>query len=104
MTTLKKGCFPTLDDFIKLIETVRKYPAIHEIVLDGQEHYQSLIGITKADGDIIPIFIKTPDGELRIITSFSDEFKDIKKGYRLVYLGKMFDVDETVAKTTVDEN
>lgn len=91
----KEGLFSHTDDFIKLIEAARKYPAIHEITLNGQEHYQDLIAITNKDDDIIPIFLKTPDGELKIISSHSDQFKDVKKGYQLVYLGKMFDIDET---------
>lgn len=97
----KEGLFSHTDDFIKLSEAARKYPAIHEIALDNQKHYLDLIDISNTDEYVIPIFLKTPDGELKIISSFSNQFKDIKKGYRLVYLGKMFDIDETVPKTQV---
>ncbi|MGB5437873.1 MAG: sodium:proton antiporter [Maribacter sp.] len=100
----KEGLFSHTDDFIKLSEAARKYPAIHEIALDNHKHYMDLIDITKTDEDIIPIFLKTPDGELKIISSYSDQFKDIKKGYKLVYLGKMFDIDETALKTEVAVN
>ena len=96
-----EGLFSHTDDFIKLMEAARKYPAIHEIALNGQEHYQDLIDITETDEDIIPIFLKTPEGELKIISSHSDQFKDIKKGYRLVYLGKMFDIDQSAPKAEV---
>ena len=92
----KQGLFSHTDDFIKLMETVRKYPAVHEIELKDQEHYEGLIEITKADENIVPIFLKTPDNDLEIISSFSTEFNDIKEGYHLVYLGKMLDVDETI--------
>ena len=95
----KEGLFSHTDDFIKLMEAARKYPAIHEIALDSQKHYLDLIEITKSDVDIIPIFLKTPDGELKIISSYSGQFKDINKGYHLVYLGKMFDIDETALKS-----
>ena len=91
----KEGLFSHTDDFIKLIEVARKYPAMHEIVLNDQEHYQGLIEITKADKDIIPVFLKTAEGDVKIISSFSTEFNDIKKGYKLAYLGKIFDVEET---------
>ncbi len=91
----KEGLFSHTDDFVKLTEAARKFPAIHEIALNSQEQYQGLIELTKADEDIIPIFLKTPDGELRIISSFSNEFTDIKKGYKLVCLGKAFDTGIT---------
>jgi len=91
----KEGLFSHTDDFIKLMEAVRKYPALHEIKLKDKEHYEGLIEITKADEDIIPIFFKSPDGDLKIISSFSTGFNDITEGYRLVYLGKMLDVDDT---------
>lgn len=92
----KEGLFSHTDDFIKLMETVRKYPTVHEIVLKDQEHYEGLIEITKADENIVPIFLKTPEGDLEIISSFSTDFNDIKEGYHLVYLGKMLDADNTV--------
>jgi len=89
----KDGLFSHTDDFIKLTETARKYPEIHEIELKDQEHYEGLIEITKADTDIIPIFLKNADGDLQIISSFSTDFHDIQEGYRLAYLGKLFDVE-----------
>lgn len=98
----KEGLFSHTDDFIKLTETARKYPAVHEIELKDQEHYEGLIEITKADENIVPIFLKTTDGDLKIISSFSTEFNDINEGYHLVYLGKMFDVDYPVDAKTAD--
>jgi NhaP-type Na+/H+ or K+/H+ antiporter len=93
----KEGLFSHSDDFIKLTETARKYPAIHEIALEDQEHYKSLIDITKADDLIIPLFLKAPDGELTIISSFSEEIKNITQGYKLVYMGKMFEANKKEA-------
>lgn len=92
----KEGLFSHTGDFIKLTEAAREYPAIHEIELKDQEQYEGLIEITKADENIVPIFLKTPDGELEIIPADSKDFNDIKEGYRLVYLGKMFDLDFAV--------
>lgn len=89
----KEGLFSHTDDFIKLTETTRNYPAVHEIELKNQAHYEDLIEITKADENIVPIFLKTSNGDLNIISSFSTEFNDIQEGYRLVYLGKMLAVD-----------
>ncbi|MFD0799658.1 cation:proton antiporter [Maribacter chungangensis] len=90
----KEGLFSHTDDFIKLSEAARKNPAIHEIALKDTEHYKGLIEITKADPDIVPLFLKSPSGDLKIISAFSKEFSDIKEGYKLSYLGKMFP-DET---------
>ncbi|MEH6745841.1 MAG: sodium:proton antiporter [Maribacter arcticus] len=86
----KEGLFSHTDDFIKLTEASRKYPAIHEIELHDTEHYEGLIEITKADADIVPLFLKDPEGDIEIITAFSKDFTDIKEGYKLVYLGKIF--------------
>lgn len=100
----KEGLFSHTDDFIKLTETVRQYPAIHEIELTSTEHYNSLIEITKADSNIIPIFLKTDSGDLKIIPSFSEQFEDIKEGFKLVYLGKMFDIEKSVQESDLKES
>ncbi|MGP1991778.1 cation:proton antiporter [Zobellia laminariae] len=99
----KEGLFSHTDDFIKLTETARKFPAVHEIELKDKEHYEALIEITKADENIVPIFLKTPKGDLQIISSFSTDFEDITDKYRLVYLGKVFDVDETEDEVEIDQ-
>lgn len=102
----KEGLFSHTDDFIKLTEIVRQFPVIQEIDLKSTEHYNSLIEITKADADIIPIFLKSPDGDLKIIPSFSTQFEDITNEFKLVYLGKKFEVDDAVvkAKESVDKD
>lgn len=64
--------------------------------LKGKEHYEGLIEITKADQDIVPLFIKTLDGDLKIISSFSKDFDDISEGCKLVYLGKLLKVDKEI--------
>ncbi|MEM7485408.1 MAG: sodium:proton antiporter [Bacteroidota bacterium] len=99
----EEGLFSHTDDFIKLTEAARKNPSIHEIELKGQEQYNGLIEITKADNDIIPLFLKDERGDLKIISAFSKEFTDIKEGYKLVYLGKAFDI-ETIGEDTQEED
>lgn len=91
----KEGLFSHTDDFIKITEAARKFPAIHEIELHDTEHYEGLIEITKADNDIVPLFLKNPDGNIQIITAFSKDFTDIQEGYKLAYLGKMFPTDDS---------
>jgi NhaP-type Na+/H+ or K+/H+ antiporter len=97
----KEGLFSHTDDFIKLTEAARKYPAIHEFDLKDKAHYERLIEITKGDDHIIPIFIKEPDGELTIISSNSKYDKDITKAHKLVYLGKSFS-DKSVTSPKKD--
>ena len=89
----KDGLFSHTDDFIKLTETARKFPSINEVKLKDTEHYNALVEMTRADEDIIPIFLKMPDGSLEIIPSFSNEVGEIKEGSILVYMGKPFDFE-----------
>lgn len=90
----EEGLFSHTDDFIKLTDAARKYPSVNEIEIKDQEHYNGLIEITKADNDIIPLFLKNAENELKIISAFSKEFTDIQEGYKLVYLGKVFDFEK----------
>ncbi len=87
----EEALFTQTDDFIKLTDVARKYPSINEIELENKEHYHKLIEITKNDNDIIPLFIKNLDNNLAIISAFSKNAIDVKEGYKLVYLGKVFD-------------
>ncbi|MGW9684528.1 cation:proton antiporter [Flagellimonas sp. 2504JD1-5] len=88
-----EGLFSHTDDFIKLTEVVRKYPAIHEIDLKDKEHYDKLVDITLKDSEIIPVFTKSPNGSIEIIPANSKDFSPNGEGHKLVYLGKMFDID-----------
>jgi Trk K+ transport system NAD-binding subunit len=90
----KEGLFSHTDDFIKLMEASRLYPSIHEVEVNDKEHYEGLIEITKSDKNMVPIFLKTKNGDLKIIPSFSKEFEDIGEGSKLVYLGKIMESDK----------
>ncbi|WP_034042453.1 cation:proton antiporter [Wocania ichthyoenteri] len=92
--TPKEGLFSHTDDFNALTELTRKHPSIQEIDLEDKAHYESLIKITNADKDIIPLFIKDNEGELHIISSYNLEVDTIEEGFQLVYLGKPFDVEK----------
>lgn len=89
----KEGLFSHTDDFAALLEVTRKYPSIQEIALEDDEHYHSLIDITNKDKDIIPLFIKDYEGELHIISSNNLAVETIEKGFKLVYLGKVFGIE-----------
>lgn len=90
----KDGLFSNTDDYNKLLEVSRNYPSIQEIDIDDKAHYASLIEITSKDDDMIPLFIKDDKGELHIITSYNTDIDSIGDDYKLVYLGKPFDVEK----------
>ncbi|MCE2613569.1 cation:proton antiporter [Flavobacteriaceae bacterium D16] len=89
-----EGLFSQTDDFIKMTEAVLKYPAIHELPLKSNEQLAQLMGKARTDDEVIPLFVKYPDGKLEIISSVKDNVKSISEGSKLVYLGKIFDIEE----------
>jgi NhaP-type Na+/H+ or K+/H+ antiporter len=89
----KEGLFSHTDDFTTLSNVVRKFPSIQEIELKDKEHYESLIELSNNDKEIIPLFIKNEDSEIKIISSYNKDVEDIRENWHLVYLGKPFDVE-----------
>ncbi|REE08519.1 cation:proton antiporter [Winogradskyella pacifica] len=89
-----EGLFSPTDDYINLMEVTRKYPAIQEIDIDDAAHYESLIEMASKDKYTIPLFIKDEEGELHIISVHQTKIEAIGKGFKLVYLGKPFDVEK----------
>ncbi|WP_421823984.1 cation:proton antiporter [Flagellimonas oceanensis] len=90
----KEGLFSHTDDFIQLMDTVRKHPTIHEIDLEDKEHYDKLIDITYQERDIVPLFTKAPNGSIEIIPANSKDFTPKGEGFKLVYLGKILEVEK----------
>ena len=97
----EQGLFSHTDDFIKLTEVSRRYPTIHEIILNSRDHYDGIIEISKTDAEMVPLFVKTEEGDLKIIPSHSQEV-EIKEGYALVYLGKEISNKEEQKKEDVE--
>ncbi|WP_299121346.1 sodium:proton antiporter [uncultured Winogradskyella sp.] len=90
----KEGLFSHSGDYLTLNEVARKFPSIQEIEIDDKAHYKNLIEITNNDKDMVPLFLKDSEGELHIISSNNTDSDEIGEGYKLVYLGKPFDVEE----------
>ncbi len=82
------------DDFARLMETATAYPAIHEIELNNKRAYDRIIQLTGFDKNRIALFIKTPSGKLDPISSMNGKSDAISEGYKLVYLGKILDLEE----------
>lgn len=89
-----QSMFMQSDDFVSLTETVRKYPAIHEIDIHNKTDYESLIQLSRKDKDIIPMFLKDENKELHIIANIDINAEEFTEGWQLVYLGKAFDVEK----------
>ncbi|MEP5255989.1 MULTISPECIES: cation:proton antiporter [Winogradskyella] len=90
----KEGLFSPTDDYINLTEVTRKYPAIQEVDIDDATHYASLIELASKDKYMIPLFLKDDEGELHIISVYDTKAEAIGKDYKLVYLGKPYDVEK----------
>lgn len=98
--TPKQNIFIQSDDFISLTETTRKYPAIHEIDITDKDHYESLIELGGKDHNIIPLFLKDESNELHIISNIDKDDEEFTEGWKLVYLGKPFDVEKIQKEKT----
>lgn len=85
----EQGLFSHIDDFASVSKVANLFPMIHEMEIEGKEHYEKLINKTNGDQNSIPLFLKDPDGELQIISSYNKDVSDVAEGYTLVYLGKM---------------
>ncbi|GAB5400777.1 MAG: sodium:proton antiporter [Aureisphaera sp.] len=84
----EQGLFSHIDDFTSVNKVAEEYPNIMELPLKSKEHYDSLIDKIDAVRESIPLFIKEPKGDLRIISSYNKAIEDIKEGFSLVYIGK----------------
>jgi NhaP-type Na+/H+ or K+/H+ antiporter len=85
-----QSLFSTTDDFVRFMEATRLNPAILEMKLRDKAHFDEVFERAKADEGMVPLFLKSPEGELHIIPSFFRESGTITEGYKLVYLGRPF--------------
>ncbi|HET8753416.1 MAG TPA: sodium:proton antiporter [Salinimicrobium sp.] len=97
----EEGLFSPTDDYIKLSDISRRFPNIRELNIRSKEHYKGLMEILKAEPEVIPLFIKTNEGELKIIPAEKADFQ-VSDGYKLVYMGKQLELEtsETPKKTS----
>ena len=79
--------FSTTDDFVRFMNAVRMNPAIRELEVKNRKHFEQLSEIARGNDAIVPLFLKSPDGELHIIPAFFRESGVITEGYKLVYMG-----------------
>jgi NhaP-type Na+/H+ or K+/H+ antiporter len=84
----KQSLFSTSDDFISLEETARLFPKILELTIKDNAHYELLMKKALSEDLSIPLFLKSKDGDLKIMPSFQSETEADMAGLKLVYLGK----------------
>ena len=84
----KQSLFSSEDDFIALEETARLFPQVLELAIEDQAHYKKIIAAATKAADSVPLFLKSKDGDLKIIPSYDPNKEEEKSGLRLVYLGK----------------
>ncbi|RZS99349.1 cation:proton antiporter [Aquimarina brevivitae] len=90
----EEGLFSHTDDYYKLMELAEKYPGILEIKLKDNKHYQTLLESGKEDDDLVPLFIKDPEKNIRIVKAYNDEEEDIEPNSMLAYIGKPIDIED----------
>lgn len=88
------------DDYISLTQTTRTYPAIQEIDLKDKRTYEHLMEMSGRDNDIIPLFLKDETGDLHLIANIDEDEEAFTEGWKLVYLGKTFDVEKIQKEKT----
>ncbi len=88
-----EALFSHTDDYYKLLDLAEKYPGIQETKINDIGHYKSLIALTKEQEEIIPLFIKTSDNAIKIITANSEQIDRIDEESYLIYIGKPIDVE-----------
>lgn len=89
----KEALFSHTDDFARLNEVAKKYPAIFEIDLTDTVHYQNVLQKIREDKESIPVFIKNPYNHLEVITRGGEDVVISAEGFKLVCMGKMLDID-----------
>ena len=97
----KPGIFSHTDDFVRMMDAARKNASIHEIDLRSASHFRKVYRQAKNQEDIVPLFLKSPDGQLHIIPAFAQSTGEIKEGYKLVYMGQVLDEDDDESVVTL---
>lgn len=89
----RTGLFSHTEDFVKMMDAVRKNPYIHELDLNSPHHFQKVLKEVQTNPDTIPILLKYPNGFLNTIPNGLAKTEEIKPGFKLVYMGQILDED-----------
>lgn len=90
----KTGLFSHTDDFVRMLDAVRKSPIIHEMDLQNTNHFLKVLNLAQENPDCIPLFVKYPNGFLNTIPNVLYNKVDLTEGFRFVYLGQLLDQEQ----------
>ncbi len=90
---LHNGLFLGSHNFTKLAEVANNFPGISEIVIHEKKQLINIMEVVKKEQDIVPLFIRIPDGEITIITDIQEVIENYTKNSLLAYLGKPLDLE-----------
>jgi len=82
-------------DYNSMSDIVDKFPSVNEVEINNQEQLEERLNTFKDNIDSVPLFIKKNDGDLIIFSPKDFSSITVDKDYRLVYLGKPMDFEET---------
>ncbi len=88
------GLLSKTADFSKFSEVANKYPSIQEVGLKDADNLKKLLALAEDDSERIALFLKTPEGNLEVLTGLNGRGENITPNHQLVYLGRAFDPDE----------
>jgi hypothetical protein len=75
-------------NFSALAAIVEKFPHIHELEIETQEHYKKVLQKDFGNNNRAALFLKDKKGELHVINSGLAFNEKASNGYKLVYLGE----------------
>ncbi len=81
------GIFSYFDDFINFSEIARDAPDVHEEAIRSVEDFKQKLQAAITSKSTVPIFIKEPDGELKVIPKDLENVQ-VKDGSSIVLIGK----------------
>ena len=90
----KTGLFSHTDDFVRMLDAVRKSPIIHEMDLQNTNHFLKVLNLAQENPDCIPLVVKYPNGFLNTIPNVLYNKVDLTEGFRFVYLGQLLDQEQ----------
>lgn len=90
----KTGLFSHTDDFVRMLDAVRKSPIIHEMDLQNTNHFLKVLNLAQENPDCIPLFVKYPNGFLNTIPNVLYNKVDLTEGSRFVYLGQLLNQEQ----------
>jgi NhaP-type Na+/H+ or K+/H+ antiporter len=82
-----ENIFSYYDDFINFSDAHREASTIYEYPLKSKEEFLEVMASIEDRKYVIPLFLKTPDGDLKILPQDLKPITFTEEGYQLVYLG-----------------